>query len=358
MDEAARLARAHYRQQQALARTSAEAVIALWALVDLVDLDGSWAALADRASQLLALGQYRSALAAARYLTAQAEAQGVADLIEGLVDPRAFTGVAADGRALAPLLLSGVIEVKSSIGAGFTPVESKQRGLARLLTIVANEVVQAGINATFTGITANLGYEAHVRVLTPPSCGRCAILAGRIYQWSDGFARHPHCDCQMLPVSQALDAQQVVKDPRAYFDSLDAAGQRKFAGSEAGAQAIRDGADPAQVVNVYAKRNRRTSVNGSTLAPNSGLRTFDVLGTRLQYTNEGANVLRGRYGRAVAERTGQTDQRLRRENGRYPKPDQFELADVKRLTPRSIYQLANGDRARAIDLLRQYGYIT
>jgi hypothetical protein len=33
----------------------------------------------------------------------------------------------------------------------------------------------------------------YIRLLTPPSCARCVILAGRFYRWSDGFKRHPNC---------------------------------------------------------------------------------------------------------------------------------------------------------------------
>jgi hypothetical protein len=302
-------------------------------------------------------GQFAAAREAATYVADQAAAQDV-EPAEFTPDPRAFTGVTADGRPLASLLIAPAIVARTGIGAGLTLDDALRRGGAWLALAIGNETTQAGNNAAFTGITAQIGFTAHVRVLTPPSCGRCAILAGRVYRWSQGFARHPGCDCKMLPVSEALDADRYVKDPQSYFDSLTPQQQAKFAGSEAGAQAIRDGANPAQVVNVYAKRNRRTEVNGSTFAPNSGLHTFDTMGTRLQYTNEGANVTRGRFGKAMGEATGQTDQAARRARGLDPTPDRFELSDVKRLTPRSIYQLAGDDRALAIDLLRRYGYVT
>jgi hypothetical protein len=54
-----------------------------------------------------------------------------------------------------------------------------------------------------------------IRVLDPPSCGRCAILAGRFYKWSDGFLRHPNC----------FPAGTVISGPR-----LDAATRRWFEG--------------------------------------------------------------------------------------------------------------------------------
>src|SRR5690606_23965723 len=33
----------------------------------------------------------------------------------------------------------------------------------------------------------------YVRMLTPPSCSRCTVLAGRWYRKNAGFARHPGC---------------------------------------------------------------------------------------------------------------------------------------------------------------------
>lgn len=47
----------------------------------------------------------------------------------------------------------------------------------------------------------------YVRYLSPPSCARCTILAGRFYRWSEGFQRHPGCDCTHVPTT----------DPRSEF---------------------------------------------------------------------------------------------------------------------------------------------
>lgn len=82
----------------------------------------------------------------------------------------------------------------------------------------------------------------HVRHLTPPSCSRCAVLAGRVYRWSSGFLRHPGCDCTMIPttVSSPLvaDVDQLIRDGQ--VTGL----------SKADLRAIEDGADLGQVVNV------------------------------------------------------------------------------------------------------------
>jgi hypothetical protein len=360
---AADLGRDHYRRQQRKARSLADALSLAWLLMSFDDVDGSWAEILDRVVGLVALAQFAQALTSRDYFDDQARAQDIRTEPRGIVDPRAFAGLAADGRDLRTLLAVAPITVKLRTAAGAPRQEAMRAGMAALLRAGVNEAQQAGHNAEFAAIVTQPGFEYHVRILTPPTCGRCAILAGRVYRWSDGFARHPGCDCQMVPTTVALDAEQITRDPKAYFDSLSKAEQAKFAGSEGGASAIRAGANPAQVVNVYAKRNRATTLTkpdgtATTYAPNSGLYEFDMGGKRLQYTNEGANVTRGQYGRAMGEQTGQTDAAQRRRNGLDPTPDQFELSTTKRLTPRAIFELADGDRDEAVRLLRRYGYIT
>lgn len=86
-----------------------------------------------------------------------------------------------------------------------------------------------------------------VRYLTLPSCARCAVLAGRIYRYSQGFLRHPNCDCVMLPTTVA--APDLVQDPA----ELAKAGQIRGL-SAADLLAIEQGADFGKVVNVRLRR--------------------------------------------------------------------------------------------------------
>ena len=84
------------------------------------------------------------------------------------------------------------------------------------------------------------------RVLTPPSCSRCAVLAGRVYRYSDAFLRHPRDDCTTVATREGNAA--FVTDP------VDLARRGEVTGlSKADMQALDDGADFGQVVNV---RNR------------------------------------------------------------------------------------------------------
>lgn len=86
----------------------------------------------------------------------------------------------------------------------------------------------------------------HVRFVSPPCCARCAILAGRVYRWSTGFERHTNCDCSMIPTTirspYVQDIDQLIRD-----------GQVRGL-SKADMQALADGADLGQVVNVRSRK--------------------------------------------------------------------------------------------------------
>jgi hypothetical protein len=85
----------------------------------------------------------------------------------------------------------------------------------------------------------------HVRYLSPPSCSRCAILAGRVYRYSDGFLRHPNCDCVMIPTTVAAPYAQ---------DPDEMVRQGLVTGlSKADLKALADGADLGQLVNIRSR---------------------------------------------------------------------------------------------------------
>ena len=111
--------------------------------------------------------------------------------------PQSLAGVASDGRPLVSLLRSPVTEVKTLIGQGVgDPVNV---AVARLDRIVRTQGVDANRAAESAVVAARTKVGGYVRQLNPPSCSRCAILAGRWYRWNKGFQRHPHCDCVHVP---------------------------------------------------------------------------------------------------------------------------------------------------------------
>lgn len=86
-----------------------------------------------------------------------------------------------------------------------------------------------------------------VRHLTLPSCSRCAVLAGRVYRFSQGFQRHPGCDCTMIPVT--------VASPDFTYDVDELVRVGQVTGlSKADKAALAEGADFSKVVNIRSRK--------------------------------------------------------------------------------------------------------
>lgn len=123
--------------------------------------------------------------------------------------------------------------------------------------LVASLVQDAGRAAESVASTVR-PRVGHVRYLSPPSCSRCAVLGGRVYRWSDGFQRHPGCDCTMIPTT--LASPDFVHDPVSLMRQGLVTGL-----SKADQKAIGDGADLNQVVNVRGAKAGLTT-SGRVLA--------------------------------------------------------------------------------------------
>lgn len=299
-------ARDRHAGQVAVALLASQGALAAWREVDLDNIPTSWLRLIPRVWLQLQAAQLTVARSARGYVERVVAVHNRTRRrphrpSAGNLRPERLAGVAADGRQLPTLLYRPAITTLRAIEAGATPREAAAVGGFQLDTIVRTEVADTGRTATGVEITATPGL-GYVRMVNPPACARCIVLAGRFYRWNQGFARHPRCDCIHIPAAEDR-ADDLTTDPRRYFDSLTEAEQRRVF-TVAGAQAIRDGADVGRVVN--ARRGMYTSA-----------------GRRL--TREGT---RSRGARRV------------------------------RLMPEQIYAEAGGDRDEAIRLLRLHGYLT
>jgi hypothetical protein len=253
---AEQIAAAHQRLRKALARRAADEIARLWARIDRTDIARSWAAAVPAALTILGSAQAIAAASAETYLGDLSDAYEVPDDSAGRVRTDAFAGVASDGRDLASLLYEPAIASLVALKRGATVPRALASGRFRLDMISRTQVADAGRTADQVALVAHTRMSGYVRVLSPPSCSRCVILAGRFYRWNAGFNRHPRCDCTGQPVVSAAAANDKLTRPRTYFDSLDPAEQDR-AFTKAGAQAIRDGADIAKVVN--ARRGMYTA---------------------------------------------------------------------------------------------------
>lgn len=324
---AEKLGATHYRQQQLTVRRAAVAAQAIWRTVGVDTLDESWRTAGPLLVQNMVSAQRTAAAPADAYVTAAVTADGGASDPAGSIVIGAFVGRAADGRPLASLLYEPWIETRWRLAAGQTRPEAMRGGLATLIRQVGTEVPDAGREAVGVSMAGNRAVKGYVRVLTPPSCARCVILAGRRYRHNAGFQRHPRCDCQAMPVASAH--AEALTDPDQYFHGLPRAEQDRIF-TAAGAQAIRDGADIGSVVN--ARR---------------GMHTADAYGQRLASTYDGTTK-RGAFFRA--ERKRAIDRGLIPRSG-----DGFRLM-TPRLLPEEIYKRA-GSRDELIAMLRRFGYI-
>lgn len=307
----------HYRTQQRITAATVVAVRSEWAKIG-PDFDAGWARVGPRILALVVAGQIASAREGAAFVPRSLDETGESADAVGRVDSRAFAGYASDGRPLDSLLVGAVVQAKVAVGDGAAPQDALARGGRWLDGITHGQLSDVGRVAIGVAIAARPKVTGYVRVLNPPSCGRCAVLAGRHYRWSSGFSRHPPtCDCFHRP-GQARPGD--LTDPQEYFEGLSPADQDKYFG-KAQAQAIRDGADMNQVVNA----DRSTYIAGGR-----------------KFTREGVTI-RGRFGRTSPEFT-------RREGDRY------RTAKIPRITPEQLYKDAV-DRDDALRLLRRFGYI-
>lgn len=239
-----------------------------WRTVRLDDLSGSWLAALERLVPLVEPVQFNAAAAGASYGASSLASQGVYEAPAAFVDPNGFVGVAPDGRSLSGLLYGVVPGVKNLIANGRDPRSALRAGGALLDRNLRTLVADTGRAASSVDIAAR-PRTGYVRMLNPPSCDRCAILAGRFYRWNKGFDRHPGCDCRHIPSSESV-AGDLTTDPYEYFRSLPESEQDRLFG-KGNAQAIRDGADIFQVVN--AKRGVKPggiTTEGTTRRGNFG----------------------------------------------------------------------------------------
>jgi len=259
-DEAVR----HYLAMVAIAASIATTARRIWGELEPARLDQSWASkrIGQRIAVTVGAGQMLAAQQADSYLDGVLAAQGIDIDRAASVQARSFAGVASDGRSLGTLFYEPVIATKTAIEAKAGTDAALARGEHALLRAVSTQLADAGRTAVGVGMVARPAVTRWARMLNPPSCSRCAVLAGRTYRWNAGFDRHPLCDCIAIPSTDQL-APDLTTDPASYFDSLDGAAQDRYF-SAAGAQAIRDGANIPQVVNASRATAGLSKANGRT----------------------------------------------------------------------------------------------
>jgi hypothetical protein len=287
-----------YAKVTALDRWALARVLRAWGLLDLSNAQVSFGSVVlPSLLDTMITAQLSAAGVGVAHVDAEAAALGVAPTAR--VRPAALAGVASDGRSLTGLFAQALIRTYVADRAGVPRGVALQAGADSLDAIVTTQVHDAARVAGSVATTVNRVFTGYRRGVEPGACGRCVILAGRFYRWSDGFDRHPRCRCFNTPVTSVTAEPQ---DPRELFDAMTPEQQDKSF-TVAGAEAIRLGADPAKVVNAR-----------------KGMGTTEMFGRKVTSTTVG--VKRGQ----------------------------------QRLMPESILRLAE-DRDTAVRLLRLHGFV-
>lgn len=261
-------AQAAQESRAALIAATISASLIAWGQIDLRNIFISWRSkgLANRIYALLAAAQESVANDANSYISQAFETQGI-DFRAPAVIPSSFAGIASDGRSLEGLVASAPVLAYERIRRGDSTAVARKAGEDFIRRAVTTQVADAGRTADQVAIVSAIPEQrrpsvryGYVRMLQPPSCSRCIILAGRFYKWSEGFKRHEMCDCVHIPSIEDV-AGDVTTDPYAYFKSLSKEEQDDAFG-KANAEAIRQGADISQVVNATTRGGVRTAGDG------------------------------------------------------------------------------------------------
>lgn len=255
------------------------------------------------------------------------------DSPEFTVNTTQLVGWAGNGQNTFDNLWSSVLLGKQSIADGVSTNMA--------LTIIENSLALRSrtILADTARASSLLSAKSHsfaahyVRMLTPPSCGRCAILAG-MPSGRKAFERHPHCDCVAAWSTDERSLAKHYANATDYLNSLSSQDLAKTLGSQANAQAWKDGADLNQLVNAYRR-------SGS-------VRPAQLYGRTIKYTSEGTTKRGWAYSRM--KQAGYV-------KGHVKYGSKYWRADRPRLMPESIYQIAGSDHAKAMRLLDNYGWL-
>lgn len=237
-----------YRAQRSNAKRAVAGARSIWAGLG-TDFSEQWASTTQyRLLELVQDARARAVGLALPYTSDVLTDTGQRAPAIGHLAPSRFLETAPDGQEISGLLAQAPIVVRTQIAGGAsvsTALDIGGRWLTGALVTMLADTRRSVYEADSTRRPQLTGY---VRMLNPPSCPRCVILAGKWFRWNEGFLRHPRCNCQHIPASENVGGD-LRTDPYEYFRSLDTAEQIKLFGRQ-DARAIRDGADIYRVVNI------------------------------------------------------------------------------------------------------------
>ncbi|MBK0418286.1 hypothetical protein JD276_04475 [Leucobacter sp. CSA1] len=325
-------------------------VLRLWGRVPVDDLDGGWELVESEMVAAVSNVAVQNAASGGRMVSTVGRADGVAS--GDMVVPHAFAGIDGAGRDSAGLLHGAVTTTKEQIGRGVAPHSAFLAGASYLAAMTKTAVADLARSSAAVA-SAGRGYVRYIRVVNPGACDRCAILAGSD-RFSKPFQRHPSCRCTSAPIRDGdATPDGLLASPEEHFASLSREEQDRIYG-KAGAEAIRMGADPIQVVGARRGASGMSYSRANPRFPGQRLRMQRVQIGRnpdgspiMGYTTIEGVTKRGVYGRAQM-RVGEEFARVGNRH--------YSTAKRARLMPETIMELTNDPDLRRA-LLRDAGYL-
>lgn len=207
-----------------------------------------------RIAGIVAKAQADNAALVDRTMNMQLIANGWQDTPIGLIRPEGFAGRMPDGDPVEMIHRAVAKHVREKLALFENPTPQQrfrawESGGKLLATMTQTALIDTQRMAKqVAGVMRPR--TLYVRVANTPCCARCAVLAGKRGYWDKPFKRHPGCDCGQIAIPEGQDVrfEGAGFSPEEFWDSLTAEQQDRIF-TKAGAQAIRDGADIAQVVN-------------------------------------------------------------------------------------------------------------
>lgn len=196
LTDAPEAVRDHYEDVLALESEAVLAAAEAWRGVSPSRVEATWEPRAASLTVRLSRLQEKAAFLGATYGALTLAQQGEYVAPDWLVDVAAFAGwvAGADDTSIATGLSEALTGPSwtaiRSLSAGESEAVALRRGRLALERIAQTAIADAARMAAGVDV-ASRRQVGYVRMLNPPSCSRCAILAGRWYRWNAGFARHP-----------------------------------------------------------------------------------------------------------------------------------------------------------------------
>lgn len=194
------LTTAHRDAQAQLALDTVAQIVALWPLLDLEDLDGTFARWVRAVKRVIDAQHDRSSRTAAAYYQALRGARAPRDAAPFLP----VLADALDGKALTQsMLVAGPVKVKQILASGRGIEQAAQVAMTHSAGVASRHAVSGGRDTVVASARKDPSARGYARV-GAGQCAFCAMLIARgpVYssEGSATFEAHTGCKCTAEPV--------------------------------------------------------------------------------------------------------------------------------------------------------------